>query len=407
MEAHHTNSPDDLQGKDTDYTITLNAISADIENTLNSFPIDADKNLKTVLESERKLKQLKSTDIVFSKPVLLHNDNPVIFPRTINVIQGQAGVHKSRLAEYICSAFLKNGHTESRLLGFQNSNNTKQNCVVYVDTERNQSEQLPFALQSIQLKAGFRKDEHPKYFRYISLLEISRQERFPTLESYLEHLRNEISDPLFVVLDVITDCIEDFNKTDKSMQLIDMMNVAINSYDVIFLCLIHENPNSEKARGHIGTELMNKASTVIQVSFEKDGNKNNTDLIKAKFLKCRSTERHSSFNFKYCQIENGLVMATESEINLILRSRMKKGDIGDIAEYLEGVLGKMEKMPKSELFKALKENFSISARTIEERIKEIIDTGQFLYNENVSKCTLQKQQDGRNVYFFLKLVKPD
>lgn len=404
MEQNQPTSPKGEQGKDTDNIISPYTISVDVKSALMGFS-DKDKHLKVVLESEQRLKQLKSADIVFSKPVLLHNDKPILFPRTINVIQGQAGVHKSRLAEYMCSAFLKNGHTDSRLLGFRKADDAKQYCVVYVDTERNQSEQLPFALQSIQLKAGFRKDEHPKNFRYISLLEIPRQERFPALELYLEQLRNEISDPLFVVLDVITDCIEDFNKTDKSMQLIDMMNVAINSYDVVFLCLIHENPNSEKARGHIGTELMNKASTVIQVSFERDGNRNFTDLIKAKFLKCRSTERHSPFNFKYCQIEKGLIIASESDIQSVLQSRTKKGDIGEIAEYLEGVLGDMNKTPKSEVFEGIKMNFSLSTRTLDERIKEIFETGQFLFNDEGVKCTLQKEQQGKVIYYFLKQVQ--
>src|ERR1700761_6209805 len=64
-------------------------------------------NLKTVLATKEKLRSIKEREIKFSLPVLRQGENAVIFPNTINVIQGQAGVHKSRLAETVCAAFLK------------------------------------------------------------------------------------------------------------------------------------------------------------------------------------------------------------------------------------------------------------------------------------------------------------
>ena len=155
---------------------------------------------------------------------------------------------------------------QNELLGFKRLNFDATHTVLYVDTERNLSEQFPYALQSIQMKAGHEKTAHPSNFDYISLLEIPRKDRYNTLKEYLNYTRESATNPLFIVLDVSTDCIEDFNKVDKSMELIDLMNAAIiNQHDVIFLCIVHENPNSEKARGHFGTELLNKSSTAIQV----------------------------------------------------------------------------------------------------------------------------------------------
>jgi predicted ATPase len=46
----------------------------------------------------------KGKPISFSQPIVWQKENPVFFPKTINVIQGKAGVHKSRLAETICAA---------------------------------------------------------------------------------------------------------------------------------------------------------------------------------------------------------------------------------------------------------------------------------------------------------------
>src|SRR5690606_34054536 len=110
------------------------------------------QNLNKILESQEIIKVAKSKQITFSDPVLWQKENPVIYPKTINVIQGKAGVHKSRLAETICASLLKRPNTHTDLLDFH-TDKFKHYAVVYVDTERNLSDQLPYALQQ-------RSEEH-------------------------------------------------------------------------------------------------------------------------------------------------------------------------------------------------------------------------------------------------------
>lgn len=359
------------------------------------------ENLKKILSTRQKLKERKANIIKFSDPVLKQGENAVIFPHTINVIQGQAGVHKSRLAEMICSSFMKLNGFETELLGFSRTTFEANHMVCYVDTERNLSEQLPFALQSIQMKAGYNLSDHPDNFDYISLLEIDRKQRFSALNEYLTHLKTTSNRPLFVVLDVSTDCIEDFNKTDKSMELIDLMNVAINEHDVIFLCLIHENPKSDKARGHFGTELMNKASTVMQVAFEKDANQNDTDIIRVKYLKCRSTARHTPFYIKYSNEVKSLVFADTGDVSDVVNKRKHKASNEDMIEFIEMYLGDGTTMPRTELIDKLRKDFGTSTRTIETRLKEIISSETEIFNSQGAICKLHKELDEKVVYYKL------
>lgn len=360
-------------------------------------------NLQKLLATHEKLKELKASNIKFSRPIMLQRDKPVIFPHTINVIQGQAGVHKSRLAENLCSAFMRNRNCENELLGFKRDNYDTTHTVVYVDTERNLSEQLPFALQSIQIKAGYEKTEHPICFDYISLLEISRKERFSALNEYLDRLRKTLDTPLFIVLDVSTDCIEDFNKTSDSMELIDLMNIAINEHNVVFLCLIHENPKSDKARGHFGTELMNKASTVMQVAFEKDSENNPTELIRVKYMKCRSTRRHDPFYVKYSDDEKGLVLADASDISQVVNNRKHKASNEDLIDFIELNLGDGTAMARPNLIDLLSAEFKASARTIESRLKDIIEQDSELFNQNGDNCRLSKDNIDKKVIYSLKI----
>ncbi len=389
--------------------IGVQDIQADIKQTEESqaqTQNQISKELKIILATRDKLKTLKETEISFSDPVLRQGDNPVIFPHTINVIQGQAGVHKSRLAETICAALLKRDECENELLGFERVGPNATHTVVYVDTERNLSEQLPYALQSIQMKAGYKREDHPVGFEYVSLLQINRKDRFVALTEYLTYIRKTVNNPLFVVLDVSTDCIEDFNKTDKSMELIDLMNMAINEHNVIFLCIIHENPRSDKARGHFGTELMNKASTVIQVGFEKDAKHNDTDLIRVKYLKCRTSARHASFYIKYSSEVGGLILADASEVSDMGNSREQKAKIEEVAEYLEICLGDGSAVTRVDLLDRLGKEFEASQRTIETRLSTMIKSETIIYDNDGSKCILSKRTEEKITYYELLPYTP-
>jgi hypothetical protein len=382
-------------------------ISAEVRELLNEAEgMKHSANLNMVLKTSESLKALKSKDIKLTAPIMKQGDNAVIFPHTINVIQGQAGSHKSRLAENLCAAFMKTHNSQNTHLDYKRTSFDSNYTVVYVDSERNLSEQLPYALQSIQLMAGFEKEEHPYNFEYISLLQVPRKDRFSTLNEYLTYVRESTQRPLFIVLDVSTDCIEDFNRTDKSMELIDLMNVAINEFDVTFLCLIHENPNSDKARGHFGTEIMNKSSTVMQVRFEKDAQQNDTNLIRVKYLKCRSTERFTPFYIKYCKDAKGLVLADANEIQNVSNARKSKAPIDDIIEFLELYLGDGEQTFRTDLLDKLCKDFDCSQRTIEDRLKEIIKSQSEIFNKSGESCMLSKGAVDKTVFYSLIKSQP-
>lgn len=87
--------------------------------------------LQRLLASQQKIKESKGKPISFSQPILWQKDNPVFFPKTINVIQGKAGVHKSRLAETECAALLKTPDSNRDLFNFKTNILTRMPYVMY------------------------------------------------------------------------------------------------------------------------------------------------------------------------------------------------------------------------------------------------------------------------------------
>lgn len=331
----------------------------------NSESSSIDNNIKKVLETRKKIHEKSTQKIEFSRPILLRENMGIIYPNTITVIQGKKGVHKSRLTETICTCFLDINQSGIHI-GFGREF-FKHTMLLYVDTERNQNDQLPYSMQQIRRKSGYPIDMNPSHFDFISLVDISRKDRFGTLKNYIQLKQKEFPNYQYiVVLDVVTDCIENFNDPRESLKLIDLMNELINQKDVSFLCVIHENPGGEKARGHLGTEIINKASQVIQISFNDDSK----ELIMLKFLHSRNTKQIDSVFLRYDDDLKGLVEANSELIKQVQASKQEKAPLAKVEAWLkDNLIGEMN---REALIKQLREHFSCGERIIDDRLNFLV-----------------------------------
>ena len=71
-----------------------------------------------------------------------------------------------------------------------------------------------------------------------------------------------------VVIDGIRDMVYDINSSSESTKVISLLMTWTGERNIHIHTILHQNKGDEHARGHIGTELSNKAETVLQV--EKD-----------------------------------------------------------------------------------------------------------------------------------------
>lgn len=387
--------------------LTLEDIEADIEQNSIS------ERLKLILETQKILQKRVESKIRFAQPILNMDSKPLIYPNTITTIQGKAGSHKSRLAEEICIALLKKGNTKDYINPIALYKNTfnQTYTVVYVDTERNLNDQYPAAIQKIKKRAGINLNDHSMDFPYITLLETPRKERFNALKEYIQYIRKSVQGHIVIVLDVSTDCIEDFNKTDKSLELIDYMNMLINKEDVSIIAIIHENPFNEKARGHFGTELMNKSSTVIQIGYAKtineDEPQNLKSMILMKVLKNRSGERGIEFFLRFCEETKGLRLATNEEISTYKDYKRHKADVETFVEFIEAYFKSVDEVvSRPDLLNYLIKQSNASERTVENRLIKILEYKYDIKGPDEQTYNLVKfhKPGERGVFYKLKHV---
>ena len=134
--------------------------------------------------------------------------------------------------------------------------------VLYFDTEQARSNTAKMA-KRIYTMSGW-DINYNKYdlFRMYSLRTMSTDER-------VEYIKKEIGarQPDFVVIDGISDLIEDFNNIEQSNNIVGEMMRLSAEYNWHISCVLHTNKSAQDSnmRGHLGTILLNKASDVFEV----------------------------------------------------------------------------------------------------------------------------------------------
>ena len=331
--------------------------------------------LEQLKEVQQRLKEAAAKPVQFAPEIISLGETPIFQKYTINSIQGREGSHKSRFSELMVSLLIKrNDVHHSHFLGFAR-NPTERCTVALVDTERNLMDELPFAIQAIKRKAGYEKEEHPAGFLYTSLKKIPRRDRLTALKQWLTDARNSTSEHLFVVLDVVTDCVSSFNNDAEAMELFDFIGLLCEEQDCTFLIVIHENPGGgeAKARGHVGTESANKASTALQIGFVKGNDNEPSDLIQLKFRKLRRGKRPAPLNLTYSAEQNGLIVAPAELVEQVMQDNKNAVHVDSVAKSLYWSLIDSEGKPiaRKDICEDLMEEFEVSKNTILDRLRTI------------------------------------
>ena len=73
-----------------------------------------------------------------------------------------------------------------------------------------------------------------------------------------------------MIIDGIRDLLYDINSPKEATDIISRFMQWTDDRQIHIHTILHQNKNDENARGHIGTELNNKAETVMQIEVDKE-----------------------------------------------------------------------------------------------------------------------------------------
>ena len=124
-------------------------------------------------------------------------------------------------------------------------------------------------MERILRLAGLPTDKDVDDFVFIVLREQTPDKRKQIIGYMLENM----PDVGLLIIDGIRDLMYDINSPSESTDLINLLMRWSSGYNLHIHTVLHLNKGDDNTRGHIGTELNNKAETVLQITKStQDGN---------------------------------------------------------------------------------------------------------------------------------------
>jgi len=228
------------------------------------------------------------------------------------LIIGKAKAKKSFFVNIAVSTALSDDYLLGR---FKSNLPENQSEVLYFDTEQGKYH-VQTAIKRIcnQIKV-----EEPANLHAFHLRSLSPHERLEFIEK--EIYRNEKIG--FVVIDGIKDLVTSINDESEATMITSKLLKWTEERNIHILTVLHQNKGDNNARGHIGTELINKAETVLSVT--KSESDSSISIVEPQ--QCRNIEPEI-FAF---EIIDGLPAIAEN-FELRTETKRNKFDVIDLED---------------------------------------------------------------------------
>ena len=185
------------------------------------------------------------------KPIIEHNGMMIATLGNLSAVVGAAKSKKT----FLCTALVGGLLSERGDFGIT----PRLAKVLWVDTEQSNLHARK-VIERIHRLAGWSEQSNNGMLHSLTLREVE-----PKLRADLLYMAIELYKPALVVIDGISDLMYNTNDIEESERIVGQLMALSSDYNCHILCVLHTNPNSDKARGHIGSTLQRKAETVIFV----------------------------------------------------------------------------------------------------------------------------------------------
>jgi len=259
---------------------------------------------------------------------------------------GKAKSKKTFNVSAIVAAALKNG----TVLQYAAELPGNKQRILYVDTE-----QSPYHCQKVMKRivcmAGLPLNVEPKNLDFLSLRRHTPDIRIAIVEEALYHTENLG----LVIIDGIRDMVYDINSPGEATKIISKLMQWTDELQIHIHTILHQNKADENARGHIGTELNNKAETVLEVA--KDKSDSNISTVQAVHIRAMDFQ---PFAFRINKetlpelVEGYSFAKNKNESQYFDYSELKDGQH---RQALEAAFSEAQLYGYSDLMKALKRGY--------------------------------------------------
>lgn len=218
---------------------------------------------------------IKATDTYSLPPQIIWIDNSTI--ATFGNFSASTGKAKSKKT-FNLTALVAASLANKQVLQYRAKLPEGKRRILYVDTEQSRYH-CRNVLDRILRLAGLPSTVDNENLDFIGLREYSPSLRIKIIDYALSHNKGYG----LVIIDGIRDLMLDINNAGESVEVINKLMQWSSIYDLHIHCVLHLNKGDDNVRGHIGTELNNKAETVLVIS--KSSQDNNISEVRSMHIR--------------------------------------------------------------------------------------------------------------------------
>lgn len=323
------------------------------------------------------------TDEFALPPVVLQAGEAIIGTLgNFSVSTGKAKAKKTFNVSAIVAAALING----KVLEYQASFPESKRNILYFDTEQSPYH-CQLVMQRILWLAGLPIDRDSEHLRFSHLRAIADpNER----REIIRHAIYNTPNVGLVVIDGIRDLMLDINNLTEATKLVGDLMQWTSEQNIHIQTVLHLNKGDDNARGHIGTELNNKAETVLQIA--RDNTLPERSIVAPAIIRSKPFDK---FAFRLVEVEDEVCIP---QIDLSYLDNERKSHRFSYQELsdnehrnaLNQVFSSSEVLPYGELIVILKEVYAeiVGQSYGQTKIKELL---LFLLNKGI----LVKEERGK------------
>ncbi|WP_417178901.1 AAA family ATPase [Barnesiella intestinihominis] len=205
---------------------------------------------------------VRAADACEQSPAVLRVDGSVI--GTLGNFSASIGKAKSKKT-FNVAALTAAALTNGTVLHYRASFPEGKRGILYIDTEQGRPH-CQQVLRRILRLAGLPEERDPDNLVMLTLRKFPPDMRL----AIVDHAIGTISHLGLVIIDGIRDLLYDINSPKEATDIISRFMQWTDDRQIHIHTILHQNKNDENARGHIGTELNNKAETVMQIEVDKE-----------------------------------------------------------------------------------------------------------------------------------------
>ena len=300
-----------------------------------------------------------SKELPDEQPLISIDGSCICSRGNISAICGEAKSKKTFLASALIASAM--AIPLDKLNNFKNVEKNMDLNVLWIDTEQGERH-VRRVIERISTMTGAKMgglNAEPRLMT-LSLRELAPMERYTVMNEAIKRYPFDL-----VVIDGIADLQRNTNDLEESDALVGALMALSTNTNTHILCVLHTNPGSDKARGHLGSALQRKAETVIYV--HRNGN---SSIVEPQFCRNEPFER-----FAFCVSEEGI-----PEICDIPQSE-SSGTNDNIVRLLNEEFGGV--VERTTLRNKIMSIYNISSNTARMRISRLIDKGLLMADNDL------------------------